>query len=119
MSSPTPSARKRQGFAWVAIVLAAAIGFKLGYDFGFELDGRVLATGRCGGRPPGAMAIRPGAGEDRLTRRQSLLPSGTVDRRTDDRRSAGRRPRFPRSARGAGRLRQLLGLALGVHALVG
>jgi hypothetical protein len=43
MSSPTPSARKRQGFAWVAIVLAAAIGFKLGYDFGFELDGRWLA----------------------------------------------------------------------------
>jgi hypothetical protein len=43
MTSPAPSARKRQRLAWVAIVLAAAVGFKLGYDFGFELDGRWLA----------------------------------------------------------------------------
>jgi hypothetical protein len=43
MSTPATSARKRQGFAWVAIVLAAAVGFKFGYDFGFELDGRWLA----------------------------------------------------------------------------
>jgi hypothetical protein len=43
MSLPAASARKRQGFAWLAIVLAAAVGFKLGYDFGFELDGRLLA----------------------------------------------------------------------------